>query len=128
MEKLTREQAVSLHRKMWNWIADETERTRTIINKYEYFKAMGITYSYDIPDYACYCCEYAIQQNNEEYENRCKCCPLDWGSDCDEYMCLDKKFMGYYDGLFERWNLATSIYDIEESIELAREIANLRER
>ncbi|MFR2774805.1 MAG: hypothetical protein ACLTBR_03125 [Anaerostipes sp.] len=123
MEKLTKQEAIKLHRKMWNWIADETERTGKFCDKYEYFDVMKIPRG-DCPRALCYCCEYAIQKSGEEYENRCKCCPLYWGSDCDEYMCLDKKFMGDDKGLFGRWR---DTNNIEESANLAREIANLEE-
>ena len=40
--RLTREQAIAEHRKMWNWIADETEKLKRRVGEREYFLAMGI--------------------------------------------------------------------------------------
>lgn len=120
---LTKVQAIKKHRHMWNWIADETERTGTIIVKDDYFIAMGITYSYDIPAYDCYCCEYDKQQNGGEFVGRCKYCPLDWDSKCGRFMCCDKERVGDDKGLFARWKNALNI---EESVKLARKIANLK--
>lgn len=120
---LTKEQAIKFHRKMWNWIADETERTGEFCDKYNYFKAMKIPDG-DRPDSYCYCCEYALQENDED-ASYCKYCPLNWDSESNGFMCLHKKFTGDKKGLFRRW---LNTYNIEESIELAREIANLKVR
>lgn len=123
MEKLTKQEAIKLHRHMWNWIADETERTGLFIIETDYFKETDVSYE-DYPQDFCYCCEYAKQKSGEEYENRCKCCPLYWGSERNALMCCDKKFMGDDKGLFRRWR---DTNNIEESANLAREIANLEE-
>ena len=122
MKKLTKKEAIKRHRKMWNWIADETERTGKFCDKYDYFDVMKIPRG-DCPRALCYCCEYAIQQNTGGFIGRCKYCPLDWDSESDEFMCYDgKQFLEQ--GLFARWKMAV---DIEERVDLAREIANLRE-
>ncbi|MFR2774804.1 MAG: hypothetical protein ACLTBR_03120 [Anaerostipes sp.] len=122
MKKLTREEAISLHRKMWNWIADEMEKMGKFINKYSYFKAMKIP---DCPDYLCYCCEYAIQQNNGELRSRCKHCPLDWESKYDLFMCSQIEELDDGEGLYERWE---ECENVKEGVKLARQIANLEER
>lgn len=125
MKKLTREEAIELHKKMWNWIADETERTGEFVGKSNYFEAMGIPYD-DRPNYDCDCCEYAIQQNNgEEFAEYCKYCPLNWESESNGFMCLHKKFRGDCEGLFKRW---LSTQDMKERAALARKIANLEVR
>lgn len=121
MEKLTKQEAVGMHRHMWNWIADETERTGEFIDKFDYFDAMNISDG-DRPDSLCYCCEYTMRQNGGEYVGRCRYCPLDWGSKCDEFMCSQEEKAYDEKGLFARWATTNSI---EESIELARKIANL---
>ena len=33
---LTKELAIKLHRKLWRWIADETERRKEVVEKYDY--------------------------------------------------------------------------------------------
>lgn len=120
---LTKEQAIKFHRKMWNWIANETEGTGEFIDKDDYFEAMGIS-DENRPTSLCYCCEYAMQQNGGENEGHCKYCPLDWKSKCDEFMCLvGEQFLEQR--LFARWKMAV---DIEERVDLARKIANLKMR
>ena len=42
--KLTREQAIMEHRKMWNWIADETLRLKRRVPKDNYFEAKQQTF------------------------------------------------------------------------------------
>lgn len=60
MDKLTKEEAIKKHREMWNWIADETERTNCCTSKFMYFESKNIS-SKEIPYHYCYCCEYADQ-------------------------------------------------------------------
>ena len=36
--KFSRRKALQEHRKMWNWIADEIEKTGQPVGKYEYLK------------------------------------------------------------------------------------------
>lgn len=104
---LSREQAISRHRKMWNWIADETKRLKRKIKKYEYFKVMEID---DIPDSKCYCCEFLLNHPNCCANN----CIIDWG-----------KNSGCIGSYYGKW-----IYtdDWQEAARLARIIANLPER
>lgn len=44
MEKLTKQEAIKLHRHMWNWIADETERTGLFVIETDYFKETDVSY------------------------------------------------------------------------------------
>ncbi|MFR2774833.1 MAG: hypothetical protein ACLTBR_03270 [Anaerostipes sp.] len=124
MEKLTKQEAIKLHRHMWNWIADKTERTGEFIEKSDYFDAMKIPPE-ERPYSLCYCCEYGKQQSNGVFTGRCKYCPLDWKSKGDYYTCCRKGVRFDGKGLFRRWSSACNI---EESIELARKIANLEVR
>lgn len=105
--KLTREQAISEHRKMWNWIADETDRLKRRVEKEEYFREMGIL---DIPHMECYCCEF------ERYNPNCceEHCIIDWG-----------KGIGCADSYYIKWIF---IDGWQQSARLARIIANLPER
>lgn len=105
--KLTREQAITEHRKMWNWIANMTEKLKRKIEKEEYFFAMRIK---DIPRMECYCCEY-----NDHYMPCANTCIINWGE--------DKGCMGSY---FVEWDSITD--DWRYAARLARIIANLPER
>lgn len=107
MKDLTREQLILEFRKMWNWIADETEKRQHIVFKDNYFKENGIT---NIPMNHCYLCQLCLEQ--------CSNCPVYWGKDCFGYdiYCYDD------DSPYELW---LDAYDWEEATELAREIANL---
>lgn len=69
--ELTREEAISEHRKMWNWIADEIEkekRDQDILDlKEEYCNREGYN---DIRS-DCFCCGYT--------KYICDYCPIEWG-------------------------------------------------
>ena len=108
--KLTKQQAIEGHRKMWNWIADEIEKQKS-----EYWiPSLKECYCYEnkltlISD--CFCCEY-----NNNYKE-CPKCPLDWIE--SSYCCGDEKSL-YHRVLYpKRW---------QEQADLARQIANLPER
>lgn len=59
MEKLTKEKAIEEHRKMWNWIADETLKQKRKVNENEYFQHLNLT---DIPKDNSFISEYIMQQ------------------------------------------------------------------
>ena len=118
MKPLTKKQAVEEHRKMWRWIAEETEKQEKVVGKEEYLNL----YYPDIElEYACFCCEYALQQGGF-----CIDCPIDWDSECDEYMCIDKTDFKD-DNLYALWNRACGAENWKEAAKLAREIAELPE-
>lgn len=119
--KLTREQAVAEHRKMWRWIADETRSKKRKAEKYEYFKKFAIV-ERKIPYNKCYCCEYAIQFS---IFNECRKCPIDWGSSANAVMCCDIKRFGDRKGLYPTW---CNERDWQKAADLAERIANLPER
>ena len=82
--KLTKQQAIEGHRKMWNWIADEIEKrkhTCRIFNlKMIYCHENVLNLQND-----CFCCEYT-----DSIDNTCDSCILDWGitGDCGLlYVC-----------------------------------------
>lgn len=122
MKKLTKEQAIKEHRKMWGWIAEETLKREKIVCKEEYLAKY-------FPDEdiccACFCCEYGKQKTNSEENIRCKFCPLDWGSDCSTTQCVDKNYLAGEGNLFALWE---STLGWEEAAELARQISELPER
>lgn len=107
---LTRDQAISEHRKMWNWIADETEKQKRKVYKDEYFYKIGIE---NAPKNMCHCCEFNEQKGS--YNSYCgNNCIIDW-----------KSYMGCMGSYFLEWHI---IDDWQESTRLARIIANLPER
>lgn len=123
--KWTREDFVFHHRKMWNWIADQTLKLKRKVRKYEYFEVMGIPED-ERPLNFCYCCDFAkVQLSNEGCESMCQWCPVDWMSNDNMYMCVYRNLARNY-GLFTRWRLQ---YDsnYKEAARLARTIANLPE-
>ena len=109
---LTREQAIAEHRKMWNWIADKTEKLKRKVEKEEYFREMGIA---NIPRSECYCCEYLFSGCIVIQLSYCKNeCAINWGENLN---CIDS----YY----QKWIF---IDGWQQSARLARIIANLPER
>lgn len=115
--ELTREEAVSEHRKMWNWIADKIEeekRDQDIFDlKEEYCNREGYN---DIRS-DCFCCGYT--------KYICDYCPIEWGNEVEYFMCLDKYEDNDYKGLY---SLCCNESDWREQAKLARQIANLPER
>ena len=111
--KLTKKQAVKEHRKMWNWIADETERQKRKVSKEDYFNAHP---EYEMrPLLDCFCCEY-----DDQHELRnCRYCPVLWNT--ENHRC-------YWNGtVFGSWG-STESCEWNNAALYAREIANLPER
>ena len=105
MMKLTREQAIAEHRKMWRWIAEETLKRKKKVWKENYFKEHP-EYK-ELPISLCWCCDYV--------DDKCSQCPLVW----PDRTCFRK------DSLFVKWFFEK---DYEKAAEYAREIAELEER
>ncbi len=108
--KLTREQAIEEHRKMWNWITDETLKRKHCVSKEDYFKEHAEYRK--IPRNECWCCEY-------DNEHCCKFCPIDWGN---EVSCMElvSCYMKWYECLISD--------DYEQAVEYARIVSELPER
>lgn len=115
--KLTKKMAVALHRRLWNWIADETERQQRKVAKGEYplLKHAGL-------ENDCWCCEYArtARKNDIVKKGReilklpiCVYCPINWGG----YSCSDNEY--------DEWYFS---YTWQEAAHWARVIAELPER
>lgn len=93
--KLTREQAIAEHRKMWLWIS------RQIMKDYVANRKVMTIYSYKC-DYLncnfpnekvkskCFCCEYVAQHSESCYKD----CPLYWNDKHTELKC--DEYFGYY--------------------------------
>lgn len=95
--KLTREQAIAEHRKMWLWIS------RQIMKDYVSNRMVKTIYSYKC-DYLkkvypseriqskCFCCEYVTQHGINCYKD----CPLYWNDKHTALTCDDLYEHGYY--------------------------------
>lgn len=121
-EKMTREEAICLHRAMWNWIADVIEE-KQCVQFISYLKQQFIYEKtpYDEVYCDCFCCEFKFQNHNELRDlDNCLLCPLDWGTDYEDYYPCE-----YRNGL---WTLCCYCSDWKEQAVLARKIANLPER
>lgn len=108
---LSLEETIENHRKMWNWIADETLKRQRKISKREYFYIFDIP----IPYVRCYICNYVSLHES----NGCKygLCILNWGNDNNS--CV----MGH-NALYMRWD-DLDIFEYQLAAEYARQIANL---
>lgn len=122
---LTKKQAISEHRKMWNWISDEIEKLKEVTD-IGYLKINYLTgvrkIEFGIANH-CFCCEYDIQKNNSGF--RCVKCPIEWVSESKGYMCQDRETEEDNMGLYLRCIDAETW---QEQAALARQIANLPER
>lgn len=109
---LTKQEAIDGHRKMWNWIADETEKRRKVVTKRAYFEELQVP----VPIRGCYCCDYA--------NDRCSNCPIQWtlsndGPDNALFYCRSTT------AEFEAWFDAKNRKDWQEAAKWARIIAEL---
>lgn len=141
MEELTREEAIRRHRLMWNWIADEAERTHKPVTKMDAFDHFG--WDQNILS-KCWCCEYTHEEVFRRRElfgkkKLCEFCPLDWSQGNED--AVKASCINYFDesmfshmGLYEAWCLSSGFdngkfyFDQERFISLAKTIANLPEK
>ena len=111
---LTREQAIAEHRKMWNWIADETLRQKRVVGKKEYFDTFQNTYK-ERPMYNCWACEFSPKNSGTSCGNRCI---IDWKC----HSC------GSAGSAYSNWLELAESDNYIEIAEAARKIAELPER
>lgn len=120
--ELTREQAITEHRKMWRWIAEQYENKQNMDYltpcqlKEKYLELKG--YSKFSLICCCFLCEYTKVSEDDE---KCDKCPLDWGLSQDCVGTFANK------GLYRRI-LDSCTYDYNRCAELARQIASLPEK
>ena len=113
---MKKEEAVYNHRKLWNWIAEETEKRKEVVLKAQYFYENGLSYIKN----DCYCCEY----EQEFLDDDCNHCPILWVSAGEKYKYCVAKSSPYM-----KWTIASEItQDYRECAKYAREIANLPAR
>lgn len=131
-DALMRRKYLELHRKLWNYIADEGAKKRRCISKEEAFKHFG--WSYNIKSY-CWACEYYVWKRRY-YCNRYHCCSegclIDWGKykNGNRLACArrfpddENRFVTAY----EMWRYYFVANDWVGAYMMARKIANLPER
>lgn len=130
--KLTKEQAIEEHRKMWNWIADQYEEgcaTDIYELKSEYMRETELEAQLL---HNCFCCEYAMQSIEAEGESRflrCSKCPVIWGTEVYNNFFPCEHFFSAYEKLKkESYKFDKLGVDSELCARFAREIANLPEK
>ena len=113
--QLTKERAVTLHRRMWRWIGLKTLKEKRCVEKNEWFKRFKL----NSIACECYCCEYAYQLTPHPNWNAAKCdyCPIDWGNT----PCHDTK------ALYTLWGHKRGMKNWQEAGKLALQIAELPE-
>jgi len=144
--KITKEQAIIEHRKMWQRIAKETNKQKRVVAIEEYFKKY---FPYSVLNNS-FCCEYGYHKSvnkkfkrlicsikkwlkynifcfdNCKYCSQLSCfsCPIDWGNETDYQMCYNKT---HHDGngLYAIW---CRTEDWKKAAKLAEQIAELPER
>lgn len=123
----TAEDIIFHHRKLWNWIANESLKLKRKVDKSEYFDAMGIVHE---PENRCYLCEYDLHHGI----SMCDYCLVDWKycgdvssydykSECYTNMCIHKYDYDYMN-VYGYWCQVPD-YDYNTAAKLAYIIANL---
>lgn len=118
--QLTRQQAIQEHRRMWCWIANESERLCIPVCKHTYLNNF-FDRVFVMSD--CFLCDYSHSIRNSVVEKTCNYCPLSWSASGKE-RCIAGDCDGYYD----LWSAAYTFGDYIEAARLARIIANLPEK
>ena len=135
---MTRKEAIANHRKMWRWIADETERRKETVGKDKYFDEMGYTEE-ERPAYNCFCCQYGKEIAKIIYVGitdtranwlSCNFCPLLWGSEDTQMdlFCCNSSDPPFDRGLYAEWRSFFRDKDFARAAKLARQIAELPEK
>ena len=107
MKKMTREEAISKHRKMWRWLAKNPGKWKEdFLGKFDPEADL---------DSECYLCEYT-------YPRPCDDCPLEWPGGC----CFDVEDVE--EALYSAWCNAMRYGQYDVAAEIAKRIAELPER
>lgn len=123
-----KENAIQLHRDLWNEIADMIDNeeitldevTNAHLLKSRVLKQLGINRHITSN---CPACEYGSYMNDDDdiCATPCDYCPIQWPSNVNHYMCIDVERddgLGFYSE-FEY------CYTLKDASTLARRIANL---
>lgn len=99
--KLTREQAITEHRKMWLWISRQIMKdyvkNRMVRTIYSYkSNYLNKVYPNERVEARCFCCEYTKQVGDYSGANCRIHCPLYWNDKHTALTCDDFIEHGYY--------------------------------
>lgn len=122
---LTREQAIELHRDMWNWMADQIICAKEPRHIYFLKKEYVDKHNFCNVCNNCFLCEYAGREGiaNECIGDFCEYCPIEWGEE-NNHRCADNS-LGLY-AQAAHYNYYRDEY--MKQAEQCRQIANLPER
>lgn len=100
--KLTKEQAIEEHRKMWLWISRQIMKDylvdRTVRTIYHYKCVyLNEVYPNEMIASKCFCCEYVKQYDGYCSVNCIIHCPLYWNDKHTAFICDELYEHGYYD-------------------------------
>lgn len=100
----TERRLASLHRSLWNWLADDPERCKHYWPGWKLHKEISTSHA------CCFACTA---------KRSCQDCPIDWGEDEDGFrnICFTST-----DTLYKKWQYAYG----EEKSNYARQIAKLK--
>lgn len=122
--KLTREQAIAEFRKEWNYIADEIEKFKMVIDIQDCKRRYCLTnIRYPVKNY-CFLCEYT---SGDWWDVKCEKCPIIWGEEHDGLPC-DGECWEDNEEKYGLWWKCLNAKTWQEQATLARKIANLPER
>ena len=115
--KLTKKQAIKLHRRLWNWLAENPGKNKEQWPEWEFNGGKVVRMIADCP-----ACEYAHMKQGINFP--CDVCPIVWPG----FSCQHKKDNNIYNGLYQDWNCEDSDIYSSKRKKLALKIANLPER
>lgn len=126
-----KENAIQLHRDLWNRIADMIDNGEVTLDdissidslKAKVLKQLGID-RHIISN--CPACEYGafLNDNDNIGAKPCDYCPIQWTSNVNQYMCIDKERNDDGLGLYSEFEYCDTL---EDASTLARRVANLPE-
>jgi len=116
--KLTKEEAIRLHRELWDWLSKNPDKHKGEWPGWEYNGGCNEAAWQD-----CFCCEFANDVTDEDgcVCKDCESCPLVWP--ITGVCCEPEEYDGEDEGLFTQW--ARSDADSKERTALAEQIRDL---
>lgn len=137
--ELTKNEAIQNHRKMWNWIAEQTKARKKPVDKKEYISECDPEVRHITS--TCWLCEYAEHHKQLRPGVRnghaCNACPLRWPNEKiiteltneTTTLCFGTDGLDNPEtvGLYGRWYYATLHNDWERCYDLAKQIENMPE-
>ena len=127
-KRLSYQETIIQHRRMWNWIADKTVESKQCATKYEYMLHLERNKEQNKrPMHNCFLCDYAtktayMETGKTDDDIRCNYCPCIWpGGDT----CITDPDEPDSAGLYTKWINAWSNNNWEQAATYAREIADL---